>query len=154
MPIDNEITKAEFDKEQKRLKREKHEIRFARQLELVGYQECKHENPDMIQPGEYFREYRWHPKRRWRTDFLICLKDHKQFTNPTMVEFMNPSILVEIEGGTHSRGRHTRGKGYAKDCEKYNHAILEGWLLFRFTGEMVTDGSALQWLVDHLMGGE
>ena len=51
-------------------------------------------------------------------------------------------IAVEIEGGTYSMGRHTRGSGFAKDCEKYNLAALDGWSVYRFTTGMVKDGSA------------
>ena len=31
-----------------------------------------------------------------------------------------------------------------KDAEKYNAATLQGWRVLRFTGDMVTDGSAVQ----------
>ena len=51
-------------------------------------------------------------------------------------------IAVEIEGGTYSMGRHTRGSGFAKDCEKYNLAALDGWSVYRFTTCMVKDGTA------------
>jgi very-short-patch-repair endonuclease len=37
-----------------------------------------------------------------------------------------------------------RGAGYAQDLEKYNLAAAQGWLVLRFTGEMVKSGSAVQ----------
>ena len=52
-------------------------------------------------------------------------------------------IAAEIEGGTWSGGRHTRGSGYEKDCEKYNEAVRLGWSVLRFTAKMVRDGSGI-----------
>lgn len=62
------------------------------------------------------KEYRFHPKRRWRFD--VAWPEHK--------------VAVELEGGVWTRGRHTRGKGYMKDLEKYNAAVSMGWRLLRF----------------------
>ena len=73
------------------------------------------------------REYRFHPTRRWRSDFA----------------WINYRLLVEIEGGVWTQGRHTRGTGYQSDIEKYNTAQLEGWIVLRFTPSMVEDGSAI-----------
>ena len=67
------------------------------------------------------REYRFHPERKWRFDFAI------------------PEIryAFEVEGGTFAKGGHSRGAGYAKDCEKYNTAALMGWSVFRYDTNMV-----------------
>lgn len=43
-------------------------------------------------------------------------------------------LAVEIEGGAGTGGRHTRKRGFQSDCEKYNHALLNGWRVLRFTG--------------------
>ena len=51
-------------------------------------------------------------------------------------------LAVEVEGGTWSGGRHTRGGGFEGDCEKYNAAALLGWKVLRFTGGMVESGLA------------
>lgn len=75
---------------------------------------------------EPVREHRFHPTRRWRFDFA----------------WPAYKIAVEIEGGTWSRGRHTRGDGFEKDCEKYAEALLLGWRVFRFTTGQVTGGYA------------
>jgi very-short-patch-repair endonuclease len=61
--------------------------------------------------------------RRWRFDF--ALPAHK--------------IAVECEGATFIGGRHTRGTGYAKDCEKYNAAACLGWTVLRYTSDMLRD---------------
>ena len=74
------------------------------------------------------REYKFDPKRRWRADFA-------------WPELM---LLVEVEGGIWTNGRHTRGKGFEADCEKYNEAALDGWTVLRFTGTHIKDGRALQ----------
>lgn len=53
-------------------------------------------------------------------------------------------LVVEVDGGTWSGGRHTTGSGYARDCEKSNLAQLAGWRVLRFDSKMVRDGRALQ----------
>lgn len=60
-------------------------------------------------------------------------------------DFAWPALMlaVEIEGGQYVNGRHNRPAGYAEDCEKYNLAALEGWVVLRFTPKMVTDGIAV-----------
>lgn len=51
-------------------------------------------------------------------------------------------LLVELEGGVYSRGRHVRGPGYEDDCEKYSLASIMGFTLIRVTYRMVDDGRA------------
>ena len=46
-------------------------------------------------------------------------------------------IAVELEGGVYTEGRHTRGKGFEGDCEKYNTAQAMGWVVLRFTSNML-----------------
>lgn len=74
------------------------------------------------------REFRFAHPRRWRADLA----------------YVDLRILIEIEGGTFIQGRHTRPLGYENDCEKYNKAALDGWLVLRFTSTMVRDGRAVQ----------
>lgn len=140
MSAENEMTQAEFNKLQKKLKREKWENMFTNQLHAIGFTQAQEDS--VVMPGEYAREFRFHPSRRWRVDFLIVYKHHP------LGEIQK--CLVEIEGATYAQGRHTRGSGFAKDCEKYNHVNLAGWDLFRFTGEMVRDGYAIKWLQDNV----
>ena len=71
-------------------------------------------------------EYKFCPNRKWSVDFLVF--DH---------------LAVEIEGGTWSNGRHSRGSGFEKDAEKYLAAWEHGLTVLRFTGKMVKDGRAI-----------
>ena len=77
---------------------------------------------------EFEQEFKFHPSRKWRADFH--LKDRK--------------ILVEVEGGIWSNGRHTRGKGYIADLEKYNTATMMGYQVIRFSTEQVKSGKAIE----------
>ena len=72
------------------------------------------------------REFKFHPTRKWRADFA----------------WPERFLLVEIEGGVYSRGRHTRGKGFENDMTKYNAATMAGFKLLRFSGGMVSSGEA------------
>ncbi len=60
-------------------------------------------------------EFKFHPTRKWRFDFL-----HEQ-----------SQVVLEVEGGVYSGGRHTRGSGFVKDIEKYNTATLMGYRVLR-----------------------
>jgi very-short-patch-repair endonuclease len=79
----------------------------------------------------YQQEYRFHPERMWRFDFA----------NPEKM------IAVEVEGGVFSQGRHTRGKGFEDDCEKYNAAALMGWKVLRFSTGQVKSGMAINTVI-------
>ena len=61
-------------------------------------------------------------------------------------------MAVEVEGGIWVRGRHTRGKGYERDMEKYNAAQALGWTVLRFSPQMVESGEALETLREVLEG--
>jgi len=74
----------------------------------------------------FYREYRFHPVRKWRFDFAIG-----DFPNLT-------KIAVEVEGGVYSQGRHTRGSGYSADLIKYNTALLDGWKVLRYTTNQIS----------------
>lgn len=58
-----------------------------------------------------WREYRFHPERRWKFDFAWPLF----------------RVALEIEG----LGRHQKIEGYANDCEKYSEAAILGWRIIR-----------------------
>lgn len=75
---------------------------------------------------EPVREHRF-CKRMWRFDFA----------------WVEQKIAVEVEGGTWTNGRHSRGTGIAADMEKYNHAAILGWRVLRFNNHMVKKGVAV-----------
>ena len=71
-------------------------------------------------------EFKFHPTRKWRFDFA----------------WADARIAVEIEGGIWTSGRHTRGRGFMGDLEKYNEAQALGWRIFRFTPKQLRTGEA------------
>ena len=74
------------------------------------------------------REFKFCQDRKWRADFHMVGK----------------MILIEVEGGIWSGGRHTRAKGYLGDMEKYNSATALGYQVIRFSTEQVKSGLAIQ----------
>jgi very-short-patch-repair endonuclease len=64
------------------------------------------------------------------------------------VDFYWPAarLVVEVDGGTFSGGRHTRGVGYATDCLKLNTLTLLGYRVLRVTGQHISSGEALAWI--------
>lgn len=72
----------------------------------------------------------------WRFDFVLT--DYR--------------IAIEVEGGIFNNGRHVRPKGFAADCEKYNHAALLGWRVLRFTGDQVRNGTAASFILKVVRG--
>ncbi|MSR15326.1 MAG: hypothetical protein EXR86_12340 [Gammaproteobacteria bacterium] len=82
----------------------------------------------------FHREFQFHPERRWRCDFRI----------PTALGCQE--IIVEIEGGVYTGGRHTRGRGFEADIEKYNELAIRGYLLLRGTALHVRNGNLCAWV--------
>jgi hypothetical protein len=78
------------------------------------------------------REFRFCEHRRWKSDYCWIIGDKK--------------VLLEVEGGVFSQGRHTRGTGYTQDCEKYNEASLLGYTVLRVTKEHLLNGKAIEWV--------
>ncbi len=67
------------------------------------------------------REYRLLPPRRWRAD--LAWPAHR--------------VALELQGGAHTRGHHTRGRGYEDDCEKMLTATVAGWRIIPITWPMI-----------------
>lgn len=80
-------------------------------------------------------EHQFAPPRKWAFDFAW----------PELF------LAVEIEGGTHSRGRHVRPQGFQNDCEKYNEATRLGWRVLRYTAKDVKSGTAIDQTLNFLM---
>ena len=66
-------------------------------------------------------EFRFCKDRKFRADYAFTIS----------------KVLVEIEGGAWTRGRHTRGAGYLSDCEKYNIAQELGYVVLRYAPNAV-----------------
>ena len=73
----------------------------------------------------------FHPKRKWRFDYAW----------PTRM------IALEVHGGIHSGGRHTRGRGFVEDRAKMNEATLLGWTVLEVTPEHIKSGQLRAWLL-------
>lgn len=80
------------------------------------------------------REFRFHPKRRWRAD--ACWPEYM--------------LMLEIDGGVWTQGRHTRGAGFIRDQEKRNEATLMGFRVLNCVPQDVKAGRALK-LIERAM---
>ena len=78
----------------------------------------------------YEREVRFALPRQWRFDWI--LKDYP--------------LAIELEGGSWIGGRHSRGDGFEKDCEKYAEAAIRCWFVMRVTPKMAKDGRAKEFI--------
>lgn len=76
-------------------------------------------------------ELLFHPKRKWRFDYA----------------WEEQKLALEIHGGIHSGGRHTRGRGFVEDRAKMNEAILLGWTVLEVTPEHIKSGQLRAWLL-------
>ena len=83
---------------------------------------------------DFVREYRFCAERKWRFDYVLT---HARDSIGT---------AIEIEGGIYSQGRHTRGKGYEADMDKYNEGTMIGWRVLRFSTGQVLRGEAKAFL--------
>ncbi len=100
------------------------ETLLAWQIKMLGLPEPK-------------REFRFWEGRRFRFDFF----------------FESHMLAVEVEGGTWVHGRHSRGAGFAKDCIKYNEAVILGFKVLRFPSEQVKSGEAIATIKRAIGGG-
>lgn len=83
------------------------------------------------------REVKFHPDRKWRADYWWYAGSQHPFQKAT---------ALEIEGGVWTRGRHTRGKGFVADMEKYNTMTAMGIRLIRLTPQQLGNGELETWL--------
>lgn len=76
-------------------------------------------------------ELLFHPKRKWRLDYA----------------WEEQKLALEVHGGIHSGGRHTRGRGFVEDRAKMNEATLLGWTVLEVTPEHIKSGQLRAWLL-------
>jgi len=69
------------------------------------------------------KEFRFDEQRRWRFDYV----------------HLQSNVAIELEGGIWSNGRHVRGQGFINDCEKYNRAIVLGYVVFRLPADLINE---------------
>jgi len=77
---------------------------------------------------EPIREYQAIKGRKFRFDFA----------------WLEQRLLVEVNGGTYTKGAHSTGRGIARDYEKANLAVLQGWRVLSFDGTAVKSGEAVE----------
>ena len=77
---------------------------------------------------EPIREYPAIKGRKFRFDFA----------------WLEQRLLVEVNGGTFTRGGHSTGVGIRRDYEKANLAQLAGWRVLMFDGRAVRSGEAVE----------
>jgi hypothetical protein len=73
-------------------------------------------------------EFQFLVNRKWRFDYAW----------PDLM------LALEREGGAWVAGRHTRGKGFQNDLQKYLAATVAGWTVLRVDLEMIETGQAIQ----------
>jgi len=76
------------------------------------------------------------PGRKFRFDF--CWREAR--------------LLVEINGGTFTRGGHSTGTGIRRDYTKQNLCQIAGYKLLTFDADMVKSGQALDFTEKMLRG--
>lgn len=77
--------------------------------------------------GEIRLEHRFHEERRWRAD----------------IANLTDKVIVEIDGGGWTHGRHHRAEGRRKDNERDAAAQTMGWCVLRVDWTEVADGTAI-----------
>lgn len=53
-------------------------------------------------------------------------------------------LLIEVQGGIWTKGKHGRGSGIIQDQDKLNLAVLNGYFTLQFSVNHIDDGTALR----------
>ena len=78
--------------------------------------------------------------RKFRFDFVFLL-----------LQSQIKGIAIEFEGGVWSSGRHIRPLGFIRDCEKYNLASLNGYIVLRFTSECLKNPDRIKSIIENTL---
>ena len=89
---------------------------------------------------DYHKEFKFLHDRKFRFDYVFLLDNSKI-----------KGIAIEFEGGVWSAGRHIRPIGFIKDCEKYNLASLNGYIVLRFTSECLKDPNRIKSIIENTL---
>ena len=89
---------------------------------------------------DYHKEYKFLSDRRFRFDYVFLLDNS-----------LIKGIAIEFEGGVWSAGRHIRPLGFIKDCEKYNLATVNGYVVLRFTSECLKNTDRIKSIIENTL---
>jgi len=79
-------------------------------------------------------QFRFCPTRKWHADMA----------------YPSAMLLIEVDGGAYTQGRHTRGKGFEEDCVKLSTAAALGYRVVRVTGTHIRSGEAVRLIAQAL----
>lgn len=72
---------------------------------------------------QFLIEYKFNNDRKFRFDFA----------------YPQGKIAIEFEGIVSTKSRHTSITGFSRDCQKYNLAAIDGWIVLRYTALNIDD---------------
>lgn len=96
-------------------------VHDVKKTNLEGILAARLEEANLLSLFERQVRFRAGFNRKWRFDFYSHA--HR--------------LAIEVEGGTFSGGRHSRGAGMFRDMEKYNEAVLHNIRVLRFDSIMI-----------------
>lgn len=89
---------------------------------------------------DYHKEFKFLDNRKFRFDYVFLLDNS-----------LIKGIAIEFEGGVWSAGRHIRPLGFIKDCEKYNLAAVNGYVVLRFTSECLKNTDRIKSIIENTL---
>jgi hypothetical protein len=77
----------------------------------------------------------------WKRNNGPELEKEYQFWNEKgwLADYRVGNVLIELEGGVWTGGRHVRPAGFIEDCMKYNKAQMLGYTVYRIPTGCATD---------------
>ena len=85
-------------------------------------------------PHPWVREFKFHPRRKWRFDFA-----NRQ-----------TRLAIEVDGVVYGsrKGGHQTPLGIERDREKDAEAMMLGWRVLRVTPKQIASGIAMHWILE------